>query len=99
MWARGQVLPFTLDGITVAALRPGFFAVVKVDAGEHAITTADMDTLRIQVEAGKNYYIHQSQTLVKEVAKQVDEAQAKAEISKCNMVENLIVGDTLKSSR
>jgi len=89
MWARGQTAPITVDGVMIAALRPGHFIVVHVVPGQHAITSATMDTRRVQVEAGKNYFIRERQTVTGAWIEIVHESEGKIDVKNCQLLVNL----------
>jgi hypothetical protein len=89
MWAKGQTAPITIDGIVVCALRPGDFMIAKVIAGNHAITSATMDTLRVQAETGKNYFIRESQTFAGSKIVLMNETDGEKEVSQCKLLVNL----------
>lgn len=89
MWAKGQTAPITIDGIVVCALRPGDFLIAKMTPGNHAITSATMDTLRVQAEAGKNYFIRESQTFSGAKIVLMSETNGKKEVSQCKLLLNL----------
>jgi len=89
MWARGQTSPITVDGVTVAALRPGHFIVLKVVPGKHAITSATMDTLRVDTEDRKNYFIRETQTITGAWIIQVNEADGEKEVRQCQLLVSL----------
>jgi hypothetical protein len=73
----------------VCALRPGHFMIAKVIPGEHAITSATMDTLRVQAEAGKNYFIRESQTFAGSKIVLMSDADGEKEVSHCKFLVNL----------
>jgi hypothetical protein len=96
MWAKGQTAPITVDGVMITALRPGYFAVVKIVPGEHAITSATMDTLRVEVQAGKNYFVRENQTITGAWLKLMNETDGETEVKQCELLANLADETSLK---
>jgi hypothetical protein len=86
-------MPVLLDGRAVGDTAAKTFMLLEVDPGSHTIVskTENDATLKVDAVAGRNYFVWQEVKMGMMMARSqlhlVDEAQGKAGVAECNLIQ------------